>query len=244
MHRVRAFTLVELLVVVAVIALLVSVLLPALAGARRAARAAACLANIRSLGLVHALYADDHRGCFADAGLPHGGGGDPARSFVAVLGAVSGEALPLRSPGDRSLFWPVEQGGAGRTQSGHPRRTSYGMNNWLSRSYAPGLLPGEPFDRLHKVPRPSGTVVFLQMAEEGSFAVSDHVHAEGWSPGPIDAPPALASAQVKTHAWGGPPRAWASVSNFAFLDGHAAGIAFRDVFESAARNRFNPSAVP
>jgi len=242
--RPRAFTLVELLVVVAVIALLVSLLTPGLAAARRAARAAGCLANIRSLGLVHALYADDHRGLFADAGLPHGGGGDPARSFVTILAAFDGAPLALRSPGDRSLFWPVDQGGAGRTQNGQPRRTSYGINNWLSRSFAPGLLPGEPFDRLHKVPRPSGTVIFLQMAEEGAYAVSDHVHAEGWSPGPIDAPPALASAQAKTHAWGGQARSWSAVSNFAFLDGHAAGLAFRDVFESAARNRFIPSAVP
>lgn len=58
---VRAFTLVELLVVIAVIAVLFSVLLPALSGARQAARDVRCLNNLRQIAASVAAYRGDHR---------------------------------------------------------------------------------------------------------------------------------------------------------------------------------------
>lgn len=52
----RAFTLIEVLVVVAIIALLISIMLPSLAAARRVTRAVACRANMHQLGLAMTMY--------------------------------------------------------------------------------------------------------------------------------------------------------------------------------------------
>lgn len=64
-RRGRAFTLVELLVVIAVIALLVSILLPALAAARRVARMSVCQTGMRQLATGYYAYGTDSRGWLA-----------------------------------------------------------------------------------------------------------------------------------------------------------------------------------
>ncbi len=55
--RKRAFTIIELLVVVAIIALLVGILLPAIQKGREQAMLTRSVANLRNLGVAHAAYA-------------------------------------------------------------------------------------------------------------------------------------------------------------------------------------------
>src|SRR5579862_5218547 len=58
----KGFTLIEVLIVVAIVAILAAILFPVLSQAREKARAAACLSNMRELGMAAAMYVDDQDG--------------------------------------------------------------------------------------------------------------------------------------------------------------------------------------
>lgn len=58
----RAFTLIELLIVIAILAVLAGLLFPVFARAREKSRQTACASNLKNLGLAILLYTQDHDG--------------------------------------------------------------------------------------------------------------------------------------------------------------------------------------
>jgi len=101
--RRRAFTLVELLVVIGIIALLISMLLPALNAAKERANALKCQANLRTMMQAFLMFASEHKGALPgnkhDTGQPLekrdwltgfglGYGGQPTRYKPPYTGTV------------------------------------------------------------------------------------------------------------------------------------------------------------
>jgi prepilin-type N-terminal cleavage/methylation domain-containing protein len=107
----RAFTLIEVLVVIAIVALLVSLALPALASARESSRQVVCQSNLRSVYTIIRAYADTHKGFSPALGQPYAA--PPNWALVvqqsAGLAGASGSELyaagsVLSCPTSRSLY--------------------------------------------------------------------------------------------------------------------------------------------
>jgi len=74
----RAFTLIELLTVIAIIGILAAILIPTVARVRGSARTAQSLSNLRQISLGAQLYMDDNKGW-----MPDDGDGNPSNTGTA-----------------------------------------------------------------------------------------------------------------------------------------------------------------
>jgi prepilin-type N-terminal cleavage/methylation domain-containing protein/prepilin-type processing-associated H-X9-DG protein len=95
-----AFSLLELLIVVAVIAILVSLLLPALSRSRASARSIQCLNNLRQIGIATRLFLDEA----ASSNLPNRGG---TARWPENAGSL--EPYNTNTEAGRLFYCPVEK---------------------------------------------------------------------------------------------------------------------------------------
>jgi prepilin-type N-terminal cleavage/methylation domain-containing protein len=88
----KAFTLVELLVVISIIAMLLAVLMPALSKAKKVAQYTICRTNIKQLGLAGNLWSQDNDGWVLPA-LWDRGDSNGDSLLKAYLGAETGDKV-------------------------------------------------------------------------------------------------------------------------------------------------------
>ncbi len=170
----KAFTLVELLVVIAVIALLMGILMPALTAARAQGRQIVCGSNIRQLVLANIGYAGENDGSYAPAALDifsankhrwHGvrddinSPFDPARGpLAAYLGDGRVKKCPRKvnfrqgEPWD----WDFEDGGGGYGYN----MTYIGSRIWQNYSSGNCRITAKDFELRH----PARTLMFADAA--------------------------------------------------------------------------------
>lgn len=89
----RAFTLIELLTVIAIIGILAAIIIPVVGRVRESAKSAQCVSNLRQQGVAFMAYVNDHQQRYP---LPWDGSNDPDNNWWARLAPYAGSPLPDR----------------------------------------------------------------------------------------------------------------------------------------------------
>lgn len=226
--RRSAFTLLELLVVIAIIAILASLLMPALAAAKKRAIATSCLNNLKQLTLAAHLYAGDYE----DGIVPNAVGGPPSW----VLGSVNGmpEATNLANivnallypygespkiyqcPGDTVI---VADSSAQRVRS-YSLSTMMGSDDDTADDVHPGLIENVRFTQIEN-PGPAQALFFVDeqtAANPASTSLDDCYFAINYAHGN----PAYGGSTGNKYTWRNLPSSrHGNFGQISFADGHA-----------------------
>ena len=143
MRKRKAFTLVELLAVIAIIALLMAILLPTLHAVNKQAKAVTCQANLHDWGLLFSTISYTHEGQLID----------PAETEACKICRTQQFAYYI-DKFEQQLFCPMAirrtgPSGIGTTFEAwfcprHPYRAgSYGLNGWSPAYYLSRSVSGQ-----------------------------------------------------------------------------------------------------
>jgi prepilin-type N-terminal cleavage/methylation domain-containing protein len=169
----RAFTLLELLVVISIIAILAGLTLPALTRAKRAAQRVECVNNLRQVALGLLMYVDDHGQLLPGRGPGPTGvrGWYTYKSLMKGYVGLSG----LSSPHDRLFACPADTFflgtnpgpfflSTGLRKQQFTDYSSYGLNCGNLVTNPPFRYPGIGGERMTAIKEPSKTVLLCEMA--------------------------------------------------------------------------------
>ena len=219
MCRRNGFTLIELLVVIAIIALLMAILIPTLNRAREQGKRAACLSNVKQLGLAWVLYADDNdnkivNGCTGVAGQGNVPTDEDGWVHWAGYTDEISEAEQIKAIKDGALFPYVNSEKLYKCPTGlRGEMRTYAivdsMNGW----------PGGPNVKNRvDIRRPGERLVFLDEGWVTFASWSVPYDREAWWGGLVTSPGILAADNRHKDP---PPVRHGNGTNFSFADGHS-----------------------
>ncbi len=192
MKTFRAFTLIELLMVIAIIGILAALLLPVLSRAREKARAMDCLNNMRQIVLATKVYLDDNNGVMIPLWVEQGAPGWGSWNYDAATFVVQWpdhlwwpDKLRLDGlvPAPKLFNCPTltrsaTDGGGGSDSS--VNALGIGMNypeyGWIApKSGFP--FPIYTTSKENQVSQPSQSIVF---ADAAAISNSGETNADNW----------------------------------------------------------------
>jgi prepilin-type N-terminal cleavage/methylation domain-containing protein/prepilin-type processing-associated H-X9-DG protein len=197
MGKIKAFTLIELLIVIAIIAVLLTLLAPALHRAKDIAKQAMCMSNQRGLSGAWVMYADDNKGQLCSP-RPMGSTNPIYRKERECSWVYWGDDWPWPynwTPDQWELsihqgaLWPYtgQLKGIFRCPSGeldeqitYAGFASMGLKVLLNRHQ-----DGDTYQKISSIPQPVERAVYIDEGRLTSDFYSVHYREELW----IDQPP-------------------------------------------------------
>lgn len=178
----RAFTLVEILVVIAIIAVLGALAFPVLSNSLDQTKEARCSHHLRSLGLAIQSYTVEHSGHFPPSTHSTGTVFTKAWIFqlVPYLGGELGDfdLIDQFGQADEFLISPGDPQARDRLAAMH--RTNLPNSSYLYNSF----LDEPEHDRIAKLTTLSRTIILFPASDDvGISLMNDHIHGRNWDRG-------------------------------------------------------------